>query len=70
MIRLAAIAGLDPETCPAIVCCGGRMDFHGTPMSRTWAKLGRTARVGQVAVLLDQSVTGWCSTRRRAIIPC
>ena len=59
VIRLAAIAGLDPETCPAIVCCGGRMDFHGTPMSRTWAKLGRTARVGQGAVLLDQSVTGW-----------
>ena len=21
--------GLDPEECPAIVCCGGRMDFHG-----------------------------------------
>lgn len=33
VIRVAPAAGLDPEECPAIVCCGGRMDFHGTSMS-------------------------------------
>src|SRR5262249_38300837 len=41
-IRLAAVEGLDKETCPAIVCCGGRMDLHGAPLSRTWVKLGAT----------------------------
>ena len=50
---------MDPETCPAIVCCGGRMDFHGAPMSRTWVKLGRTARAGDAAVTLAEPVTGW-----------
>ena len=29
VIRLTPVAGMDPRTCPAIVCCGGRMDFHG-----------------------------------------
>ncbi len=40
LIRLAYIAGMDKESCPAIVCCGGRMDFHGAPLNRTWVKLG------------------------------
>jgi hypothetical protein len=31
VIRLCAVEGLDPQSCPAIVCCGGRMDFHGAP---------------------------------------
>ena len=29
IIRLVTQPGMDPETCPAIVCCGGRMDLHG-----------------------------------------
>src|SRR5262249_23105626 len=44
LIRLAYVEGMDRQTCPSIVCCGGRMDFHGAPMSRTWVKLGVTAR--------------------------
>ncbi len=59
MIRLAHVEGMDPETCPAIVCCGGRMDFHGAPMARTWVKLGRTARAGDAAVTLAEPVPGW-----------
>ena len=43
VIRLHGVAGLDPQSCPAIVCCAGRMDFHGAPLSRTWVKLGETA---------------------------
>ncbi len=43
-IRLVYFDGMSKETCPAIVCCGGRMDFHGAPMSCTWVKLGDTAR--------------------------
>ena len=46
LIRLAYVDGMDRQTCPAIVCCGGRMDFHGAPMSRTWVKLGATAPKG------------------------
>src|SRR5205823_4366603 len=44
LIRLVAIDGMDLDSCPAIVCCGGRMDFHGAPLGRTWVKLGRAAR--------------------------
>ena len=29
VIRLHYVEGMDKESCPAIVCCGGRMDFHG-----------------------------------------
>src|SRR5262245_49104501 len=31
LIRLTYVAGMDKESCPAIICCGGRMDFHGAP---------------------------------------
>jgi hypothetical protein len=59
LIRLVALEGMDKETCPAIICCGGRMDFHGAPMSRTWVKLGATAKAGDSAVTLAEAVTGW-----------
>ena len=44
LIRLHYVDGMDKESCPAIVCCGGRMDFHGTPLNRTWVKLGDDRR--------------------------
>src|SRR5262245_31488380 len=28
LIRLKYFDGMDKESCPAIICCGGRMDFH------------------------------------------
>ena len=59
LIRLIAVEGQDKQSCPAIVCCGGRMDFHGAPLSRTWLKLGATARKGEASVTLDEPVTGW-----------
>ncbi|MBS0205601.1 MAG: G8 domain-containing protein [Planctomycetes bacterium] len=59
LIRLAAVEGQDKQSCPAIVCCGGRMDFHGAPLSRTWLKLGATAGKGETHVTLDEPVTGW-----------
>jgi hypothetical protein len=58
-IRLVYFEGMDRQSCPAIVCCGGRMDFHGAPLSRTWVKLGATAKTGDVAVLLAELVQGW-----------
>src|SRR5262249_50052020 len=58
-IQLAYFEGMDPESCPAIVCCGGRMDFHGAPLSRTWVKLGEPGRAGSAEVTLAEAVTGW-----------
>jgi hypothetical protein len=59
MIRLVSIGGMDPKTCPAIVCCGGRMEFHGARLSRSWVKLGQTAKEGETIVRLAETVTGW-----------
>ncbi len=58
-IRLTAFEGMNPETLPAIVNCAGRWDVHGAPMSRTWVKLGATAKRGDAAVILAEEVTGW-----------
>ncbi len=65
-IRLHFVEGLDKESCPAIVCCGGRMDFHGQPMSRTWVKLGanvaapkKKGDAGATEITLAEAVTGW-----------
>jgi hypothetical protein len=58
-IRLVYFEGMDKESCPAIVCCGGRMDFHGAPLSRTWVKLGAVAKTGSAEVTLAEPVTGW-----------
>jgi hypothetical protein len=59
LIRLVYFEGMDKQTCPAIVSCGGRMDFHGAPMSRTWVKLGATAKPGDTEVALEEAVSGW-----------
>jgi hypothetical protein len=59
LIRLHHVKGMDRESCPAIVCCGGRMDFHGAPLSRTWLKLGSAAKKGDVEVELAEAVRGW-----------
>lgn len=59
LIRLHHFEGMDKETCPAVVACGGRMEFHGAPMSRTWLKLGATAKAGATEVVLEEAVDGW-----------
>ncbi len=59
LIRLTYVPGMNKESCPAIVCCGGRMDFHGAPLSRSWVKLGATATQGAKEVTLSEPVTGW-----------
>lgn len=59
VIRLYAIEGQNPESCPAVICCGGRMDIHGAPMNRTWVKLGATAKEGDATVTLAEKVSGW-----------
>jgi hypothetical protein len=59
LIRLVYFPGMDKQSCPAIVCCGGRMDFHGAPMNRTWVKLGANAKKGDQTATLAEPVTGW-----------
>src|SRR5438034_2089783 len=59
LIRLTPVSGLDKQSCPAIVCCGGRMDFHGVPLSRTWVRLGATAKKGDSVITLSEPVSGW-----------
>jgi hypothetical protein len=59
VIRLHHVTGMNPETCPAVVCCGGRMDFHGAPLARTWVKLGAAAKAGDTAVSLAEPAAGW-----------
>ena len=59
LIRLMAFEGQDKNSCPAIVCCGGRMEFHGAPLSRTWVKLGATVKKGDRDIVLNDAVTGW-----------
>ncbi|MCB1207902.1 MAG: G8 domain-containing protein [Verrucomicrobiales bacterium] len=68
LIRLVAFDGQDPESCPAIVDCGARMEFHGAEMNRTWVKLGSTAKAGDAAVTLAEPVTGWKAGDRVVIV--
>jgi hypothetical protein len=58
-IRLTYFEGMDTNSLPALINCGGRMDIHGAPMNRTWVKLGATAKPGDSQVTLAESVTGW-----------
>ncbi len=58
-IRLVYIAGMDSKSCPAIVCCGGRMDFHGAPLNHAWLKLGKDVKSGDSQLTLAEPVTGW-----------
>lgn len=59
LIRLVYVEGMDKQSCPAIVCCGGRMDFHGAPMNRTWIFLGAPAQAGASEITLSEPVSGW-----------
>ncbi|HEX7901686.1 MAG TPA: G8 domain-containing protein [Planctomycetota bacterium] len=58
-IRLHYFEGMDKETTPSVVSCGGRMEFHGLPMNRTWVKLGATSKAGAAEVALAEAVEGW-----------
>lgn len=58
-IRLVYFAGMDRQSCPAVVCCGGRMDFHGAPMNHTWVKLGKDVQSHDQEISLAEPVAGW-----------
>ena len=54
-IRLVYFPGTDKDDLPAVVDCGGRMDLHGAPLSRTWVKLGQPSKPDEAA-----SIIGCC----------
>lgn len=68
LIQLTLLEGMNPESCPALVDCGGRMEFHGAEMSRTWVKLGSTAKKGDATLTLAEAVTGWKAGDRVVIV--
>ena len=58
-IRLTYLNGMNRESLPALICCGGRMEFHGTPLSHSWVKLGDNAKKGNSTLILADKVAGW-----------
>src|SRR5687767_2180614 len=58
-IRLTYFEGMEKETLPAIINCGGRWDVHGAPLSRTWVKLGADAKKVDSTLTLSEPATGW-----------
>jgi len=59
LIRLIYFEGMDRESCPALVNCGGRLELHGTPLARTWVRLGEPAQPGATEITLQEAVPGW-----------
>jgi hypothetical protein len=59
VIRLTYFDGMNKESLPALICCGGRMDLHGAPLNHAWVKLGTDVKKGQSLVTLADPVTGW-----------
>jgi len=60
-VRLHHFQGMNVDDAPALVCCSGRMEIHGAPLSRTWDKLGADANPGDRVVTLAAAPTGWRS---------
>ncbi|MEQ9379492.1 MAG: G8 domain-containing protein [Pirellulales bacterium] len=59
IIRLHYIEGMDKESCPALLNCGGRLEIHGAPLRRTWVKMHRGSEVGDTRVTVDEPVADW-----------
>jgi hypothetical protein len=58
-VRLRYVDGMDKASCPALVCCGGRLELHGAPLARTWVKLKKQLEPGATSLALAESVDGW-----------
>jgi len=58
-IRLHYLPGMNKDDAPAIACCSARLELHGSPLNRTWVKLGADAKPKDTTVTIDSDVTGW-----------
>lgn len=59
IIRLRYFEGMNKDSCPAVVCCGGRMELHGAPLNWTWLKLAAPAKAGDKEIVVSEPVAGW-----------
>jgi len=59
VIRLTYHEGMNKDSCPAIVCCGGRMEFQGAPLTHTWTKLAAPAAAGDASITAVDVVGDW-----------
>jgi hypothetical protein len=55
-IRLKYFSDMSDDCAPGIICYGGRMDFHGAPVNKTWVKLGAGAAEGATTIRLAETV--------------
>lgn len=55
-IRLKYFNDMSADCAPGIICYGGRMDFHGAPVNKTWVKLGASAVEGASTITLAETV--------------
>jgi hypothetical protein len=58
-LRLTYFPGTDKDSLPALVCCGGRMDFHGAALPHPWTRLAAPAAAGDATVALADPADGW-----------
>lgn len=58
-IRLHYVPGMDKESCPALVNCGGLLEIHGAPLRNTWVKMKRGTEIGADSVTVDEAVSDW-----------
>ncbi|CAN5466917.1 hypothetical protein BH11PLA2_BH11PLA2_20840 [soil metagenome] len=58
-IQLRHFKGTNTETLPAIIACGGRWDVYGAAMQRTWMKLAKPAKAGDMKLTLELPVADW-----------
>jgi hypothetical protein len=58
-IRLHYLDGMDKDDAPAIACCSGRLELHGSPLPRTWVKLAADVKPGDASITLAEEVKGW-----------
>ena len=58
-IRLRFFEGMNAKDAPAIACCSGRMELHGSPLFCSWVKLGADVSVGAKKVTLSEKIAGW-----------
>lgn len=59
IIRLHYQEGMKKDSCPAIVCCGGKWETHGAKLDRSWVKLNKNLAAGDKTLHVAEAVNGW-----------
>lgn len=67
IIRLTYVEGMDRKSFPALMCCGGRMDLHGSEV-KSWVKLKEPGYPRSTDLELSEPLVGW-KTGDHLLIP-